>query len=97
MEEIIEEIAEEPETIEEKLERAQKHFTSKDQLIPFIPLNPMVDPEEWKPFSEDEELENNKDCDPTIDYEKVLDPDFGHIPRQIQTPILQEEIKNHQA
>lgn len=76
----LEKIEEEPETIEQKLFNAQKHFTSKDQLLPFIPINPDNDPDILQPFSEDEELENNKDVNVNIDYEKILDPDFGSIP-----------------
>lgn len=84
----MENIEEEPETYEQKLIKAQKHFTSKDQLLPFIPINPDNEPEDYQPFSEDEDMERNKDIDPNVDYEKVLDPDLGDIPRQSETPIF---------
>lgn len=78
------------ETYEQKLERATKHFTSKDQLLPFIPLNPDIEPDEDQPFSEDEAAKDNPFVNPDIDYEKVLDPDFGFTPKQQPTVLVQE-------
>lgn len=67
--------------MEEQLKQAAKHFTSKDQLLPFIPATPHTEPEEIEPFSDDEEVFNAIGLDPNIDYEKFLDPFLGDIPR----------------
>lgn len=68
------------ENLEEKLKQAAKHFTSKDQLLPFIPINPDIEPDDV-PFSDDENPELNPLIDPNIDYEKILDENFGEFPK----------------
>lgn len=79
--------------METQMRKATQHFTSKDQLLPFIPINPNTEPEQIEPFSEDEE-EIKKYIDENIDYEKIIDKDLGMIPKQTPTILIQEQLSD---